>query len=317
MTIPLTLRLHLFLPALLLAATPCFAAHKKTHATSARHPVHKVRSEASPNARAELAAALAPERAKAWPARGFDALVQSLSLPLDHPASQKALQMLGTSYKWGGTSAEEGMDCSGYVWRSFKDALNVVLPRTARDMATRLQKILPHELRAGDLVFFNTRGSRFSHVGIYLGGAMFAHSPRTGSEARIDNLDHPYWLAAFDGARRAPSGTATSALPDEAAPRGANGSKSTATPMPILALKAEELSPKPPLSAPKSQPNAFSYAGSAAFSPQATQQASAQALPQQAQQARQAANDPPIRASRPSASASCAMPDNLGMSSSE
>jgi cell wall-associated NlpC family hydrolase len=189
-------------------ASPKEGLGKAPHASFLhhRHLSKKNRSVLPGPDSLDLAAALAPERAKSWPTRGFDALVQTLSLPLSHPASQKALQMLGTNYKWGGTSEEDGMDCSGFVWRSFKDAMGLVLPRSARDMAKRLDKVLPHELRAGDLVFFNTRGARFSHVGIYLGGAMFAHSPHTGAEARIDNLDHPYWLSAFDGARRAPQG---------------------------------------------------------------------------------------------------------------
>ena len=122
--------------------------------------------------------------------------------PKNNPASDKALEMLGSNYKWGGSSEKLGMDCSGFVYRSYKDALGLELPRTASEMALKLPHILPHELKAGDLVFFNTLGRSYSHVGIYLGGFLFAHSPKTGEEARIDRLDHPYWLSVFSGARR-------------------------------------------------------------------------------------------------------------------
>jgi hypothetical protein len=135
------------------------------------------------------------------PSKGFARMIQNDQLGA-HPASEQALTMLGTRYKWGGTSKSQGMDCSGFVFRSYQDATGIALPRTAKAMAQQLAKVMPHELRAGDLVFFNTRGSPFSHVGIYLGGSLFAHAPRTGQLARIDNLEQPYWIASFDGARR-------------------------------------------------------------------------------------------------------------------
>lgn len=133
--------------------------------------------------------------------KGFSSMIQN-DQPGAHPASEQALAMLGSRYKWGGTSKSQGMDCSGFVFRSYQDATGVSLPRTAKAMAHQLAKIMPHELRAGDLVFFNTRGFAFSHVGIYLGGSLFAHAPRAGQLARIDNLEKPYWISAFDGARR-------------------------------------------------------------------------------------------------------------------
>lgn len=145
----------------------------------------------------------APARASA---SGFHAMLEP-SVRLGHPAMQKALDMLGARYVWGGTSERDGMDCSGFVWRSYQDATGVRLPRTALEMARQLRVVMPHELRAGDLVFFNTRGRPYSHVGIYLGGGMFAHSPRAGQIARMDTLEATYWLSAFDGARRPASRT--------------------------------------------------------------------------------------------------------------
>ena len=141
------------------------------------------------------------------PINGFHALLEP-SVRLGHPAMQKALDMLGARYVWGGTSELDGMDCSGFVWRSYQAATGLKLPRTAAEMARQLLVVRPHELHAGDLVFFNTRRKPFSHVGIYLGGGMFAHSPRAGQIARMDSLESPYWLASFDGARRPASRSA-------------------------------------------------------------------------------------------------------------
>ena len=59
-----------------------------------------------------------------------------------------------------------------------------------------------NELKAGDLVFFNTRGARYSHVGIYLGDDRFVHSPSAGGVVRVENMTMAYWAKRYNGARR-------------------------------------------------------------------------------------------------------------------
>jgi NlpC/P60 family len=61
------------------------------------------------------------------------------------------------------------------------------------------------ELKAGDLVFFNTMKKAFSHVGIYVGDGKFIHSPRAGSTLEIEAIENSYWSKRFDGARRVTS----------------------------------------------------------------------------------------------------------------
>jgi cell wall-associated NlpC family hydrolase len=51
-------------------------------------------------------------------------------------------------------------------------------------------------------VFFNTRGSPNSHVGIYLGDGRFVHAPRARTLVRIDKLDDVGYRDRFTGARR-------------------------------------------------------------------------------------------------------------------
>lgn len=58
------------------------------------------------------------------------------------------------------------------------------------------------DLKPGDLVFFNTMRRAVSHVGIYIGGNKFVHSPSTGSTIRVDDIDNSYWESRFMGARR-------------------------------------------------------------------------------------------------------------------
>ena len=51
-------------------------------------------------------------------------------------------------------------------------------------------------------MFFNTRGKRFSHVGIYVGDGRFIHAPSRGGRVHIVNMGDRYWVSRFDGARR-------------------------------------------------------------------------------------------------------------------
>ncbi len=114
----------------------------------------------------------------------------------------EALAVLGTSYRYGGTSPDEGFDCSGLIWFAANEAVGVTLPRTTAALAQHGRKIDRTELQRGDLVFFNTQGRRYSHVGIYLGDGDFVHAPSAGGVVRIENLAINYWNKRFNGARR-------------------------------------------------------------------------------------------------------------------
>lgn len=114
---------------------------------------------------------------------------------------RRALALLGTPYRWGGTS-ENGFDCSGLVGYVFKTALGIELPRVSRDMATSGERVERAALTAGDLVFFSRRGARVDHVGIYVGEGKFVHAPRTGKDVMISSLDTGYWSHKYMQARR-------------------------------------------------------------------------------------------------------------------
>ena len=114
----------------------------------------------------------------------------------------KGLELVGVNYRRGGIDADSGLDCSGFVQLVFKDALGLILPRTAREQSQVGDNIDKTELRAGDLVFFNTMRHAFSHVGIYLGDNRFLHSPRSGAEVRVEDMRQSYWANRYNGARR-------------------------------------------------------------------------------------------------------------------
>jgi cell wall-associated NlpC family hydrolase len=113
-----------------------------------------------------------------------------------------ALGLIGVEYRWGGDTPARGLDCSGLIRYVFQEVTGVTLPRTARELSRLGDSVPLGDLRAGDLVFFNTRHFAFSHVGLYLGDNQFIHAPSRGREVEITMISSNYWQKHFDGARR-------------------------------------------------------------------------------------------------------------------
>ena len=124
-----------------------------------------------------------------------------------------SMAFLGVPYKRGGTNSDTGFDCSGFVRAMYEQTAGLILPRKASEQAASAQKINRADLQPGDLVFFNTMRRAFSHVGIYVGDGKFIHSPRPGSEVRVDSMSLAYWSRRFDGARRVPVNSETADKP--------------------------------------------------------------------------------------------------------
>jgi cell wall-associated NlpC family hydrolase len=109
-------------------------------------------------------------------------------------AAAIALDQLGVPYRYGGNSPS-GFDCSGLVQYSYSRA-GKRMPRTTKQLWTSTQAIEQHELRVGDLLFFNIEG-KMSHVGLYLGQRRFVHAPASGRTVSVASLDAPFYRTAF------------------------------------------------------------------------------------------------------------------------
>ncbi|MBO9357713.1 hypothetical protein GG851_27290 [Bordetella petrii] len=130
------------------------------------------------------------------------------------PLIDVALDQLGVRYRYGGSSPDTGFDCSGLVAYTAEQALGLKLPRNSSAMALMGTAIDKKHLQPGDLVFFNTLGRRYSHVGIYLGENRFVHSPSAGGVVRIEQMTLAYWARRYNGARRLEGGLLAAAPGD-------------------------------------------------------------------------------------------------------
>ncbi|WP_051532184.1 C40 family peptidase [Brackiella oedipodis] len=131
-------------------------------------------------------------------ANGSDSI--NFESDLNSELAEAALNYLGVKYKFGGATPG-GFDCSGLIKYIADKHLGLSIPRVAAKQAHIGTSVSRADLQPGDLVFFNTRGHRNSHVGIYLGNNEFIHAPRTGATVRVEKIS-AYWDKRYNGARR-------------------------------------------------------------------------------------------------------------------
>jgi cell wall-associated NlpC family hydrolase len=110
-------------------------------------------------------------------------------------------QWIGTPHRMGGTS-REGIDCSGFVQRVYKDIYHRNIPRSTRLQVRVGEPVDKKQLRPGDLVFFKIP-FKGRHVGIYLGREEFAHAS-TSKGVVISSLKEDYWRSHYWTARHYP-----------------------------------------------------------------------------------------------------------------
>ena len=137
-----------------------------------------------------------PEQIASAPSK----LISGASPGLGSAAADAALGFLGTPYVWGGTSPS-GFDCSGYT-NYIYGKLGILLPRVAEDQAKVGQYVPKDQLQRGDAVFFADSSGYIHHMGLYLDGTRFIHSPKTGDVVKISDFGSGYYASQYAGARR-------------------------------------------------------------------------------------------------------------------
>jgi cell wall-associated NlpC family hydrolase len=125
--------------------------------------------------------------------------------------AQFAMGFRGVPYRLGGADPG-GFDCSGLVQYVFAQ-YGIAIPRVVEEQYEIGDKIRPSDIKAGDLIFFNTtqRGHHASHVAIAIGSDSFVHAPNSTGVVRIETLGSTYWGSRYIGARRITPSSLTAA----------------------------------------------------------------------------------------------------------
>ena len=112
---------------------------------------------------------------------------------------RQSCEWKGTKYRLGGSS-KWGVDCSGFVYLTYRSKFGISLPRTTTCQSAQGVAVSREALRPGDLVFFKT-GYNTRHVGIYLQHGDFIHAS-SSKGVIISNINDPYWKKRYWMTRR-------------------------------------------------------------------------------------------------------------------
>ena len=113
-------------------------------------------------------------------------------------------QQLGKPYVWG-AQGPNSFDCSGLIYYVYKNAANITLPRTSVEQSKFGTTVSKSNLKAGDLVFFDTNGPNngaVSHVGIYAGEGQLIHASSSSKKIVKVNMETSYWNNTYVVAKR-------------------------------------------------------------------------------------------------------------------
>jgi probable lipoprotein NlpC len=195
-------------------------------------------------------------------------------------------------YRYGGLD-RNGLDCSGLIYLSFRDALGVSLPRSTTGLYTWVEKIANEHIQPGDLLFFKTNNTgNISHAAIYTGDGRFIHAASDGPVTGViySSLGEQYWAGRYVGAGRAlpkadmhepqsllplnaaPGAVANGASPGRAASGGSTGTVpssagAAANTAPVHTARADSNRNNPPAASETVEPVAMANAGGAVVRP--------------------------------------------------
>ena len=108
--------------------------------------------------------------------------------PLGQQIADFGVSLVGSKYRWAGSSPSTGFDCSGfvtYVMKQYGISLTRYSAGMFRDNGVSVARA---DLVPGDLVFFARNGRSIDHVGIYIGDGRFVHASSSTTGVIISNL---------------------------------------------------------------------------------------------------------------------------------
>lgn len=108
----------------------------------------------------------------------------------------------GAPYRLGGSS-KNGIDCSQFTKRLYKDVYGKQLENVAWKQWNQTKRVSKASLEVGDIVFFNSRVSPSGwHCGIYIGNNKFVHSSNRREGVKISDLSEYPYNREYKGAGR-------------------------------------------------------------------------------------------------------------------
>lgn len=107
---------------------------------------------------------------------------------LGKKVAKYACQYIGNPYVYGGTSLTNGADCSGFVYRVYKD-FNYNLPRTSYEQRSAGRGVDYSEAQPGDLICYD------GHIGIYIGDGLIVHASSQKTGIKVSKATYRQILA--------------------------------------------------------------------------------------------------------------------------
>ena len=140
----------------------------------------------------------------------------SSSTTIGQDVATDAAKYIGNKYVWGGTSLENGIDCSGFVQQLYaKHGYNGLIHHAASQFTddkhgTTIKGGTYKDLKPGDAMYFSSNGttSGIHHVGIYAGNGHMIHAQSTKTGIVDTDLSKsPKYQREYIGAKRFGSGS--------------------------------------------------------------------------------------------------------------
>lgn len=102
---------------------------------------------------------------------------------LGKKVAKYACQYIGNPYVYGGTSLTNGADCSGFVYRVYKD-FGYNLPRTSYEQRSAGTSVDYSQAEPGDLICYD------GHIGIYIGGGLIVHASSAKTGIKVSKANY-------------------------------------------------------------------------------------------------------------------------------